>query len=151
MSAYFDESFKNKEGSFELLLQILKMMSKNTTHEDCCNFLYDLGCNLATKYRLKRSRTLSELNIEINDIMQTLGFGVVSINDKETFLEISHRELPAVKDKDFKDKFLEFFSVIMCGMFTTYFRQTGAPTGLNCRIESLIEPNEAVFTLKHQF
>ena len=149
MKSYFSDSFKQEEnGYIELLLQIIKMMNVNASSNEVNDFLFEVGVNLSSKYSVKTVNTLSSLHLEINDILTTLGFGVCQIEDANNLVIIKHHDLPVIQDADFKDKWLQYFSVIMCGLYNGWFRQTGAPSQLVCTIKEIIAPCDAVFEFK---
>jgi len=149
MANYFSDSYKEAQNGFlELLIQIIRMMNVNVSSNEVNDFLFEVGINLGNKYAVKNPENLSELHLEINDILQTLGFGVCNVQDANNRVIIKHHEIPVINDNDFKDKWLQYFSVIMCGLYNCWFRQTGAPAPLACQIKEIIAPSDAVFEFK---
>lgn len=149
MKSYFSTSYKqNENGYIEILLQIIKMMNINASNREVNDFLFEVGVNLGTKHAVKNVDSLSGLHLEINDILTKMGFGVCQIEDADNHVIIKHHDLPVIDDGDFKNKWLQYFSVIMCGLYNSWFRQTGAPVELVCTIKEIIAPSDAVFEFK---
>lgn len=149
MKKYFSTSYKQDvNGYVEILVQIIRMMNVNASNNEVNDFLFEVGVNLAQKHSVKAADTLSSLQLEINDILATLGFGVCQIEDANNRVIIKHHDLPVIDDRDFKDKWLQYFSVIMCGVYNCWFRQTGAPSELICKIREVVSPCDAVFEFK---
>ncbi len=149
MKSYFSTSYKqNENGYIEILLQIIKMMNINASNREVNDFLFEVGVNLGAKHAVKNVDSLSGLHLEINDILTKMGFGVCQIEDADNHVIIKHHDLPVIDDGDFKNKWLQYFSVIMCGMYNSWFRQTGAPVELVCTIKEIIAPADAVFEFR---
>ncbi|WP_295352378.1 cellulose biosynthesis protein BcsD [uncultured Succinivibrio sp.] len=149
MKSYFSTSYKQDvNGYVEILVQIIKMMNMNASNSEVNDFLFEVGVNLANQHSVKAADTLSALHVEINEILSKLGFGVCQIEDANNRVIIKHHDLPVIEDREFKDKWLQYFSVIMCGLYNCWFRQTGAPAELICRIKEIISPCDAVFEFK---
>ena len=109
----------------------------------------DLYTSTASKPNSGKSDSvaMSRLNLEMNDILENLGFGVVTLSDEGDNLKINLRQLPECTDKDYADNFLKLFSVLLCGLYKGWFEQTGAPNALKCVVVSL-KPQEVVLALK---
>lgn len=149
MKSYYSSSYKTDvNGYIEILVQIIKMMNMNASNREVNDFLFEVGVNLANTHPVKTTDTLSELHLEINDILTKLGFGVCQIEDAGNRVIIKHHDLPVIEERDFKDKWLQYFCVIMCGLYNSWFRQTGSPSELICRIKEIISPCDAVFEFK---
>ncbi|MGN0914735.1 MAG: cellulose biosynthesis protein BcsD [Succinivibrio sp.] len=146
MSGYFSESNNASTGFKDTIFILMRMMSENGSRNDVCDFLYEAGCNLASLYKVRTTDSLSKLNIEINNLLDSMGFGVASIEDRKDRLTIIHRQLPKCSVKNFEAEFAEYLSVLLCGLYQSWFKQTGAPSALKCTIASN-STEEAVFVL----
>ena len=147
MSRYYQENRASFKGFWDLLSVIMKMMENNASRNDVCDFLYEAGQKLSEQYPVHVTDSMSFLNLEMNDLLETLGFGVVTLCDEGDKLKITHRQLPVCSDESFKDNFLELFSVLLCGVYNGWFKQTGAPAALNCAVLSL-SSEEVVLALR---
>lgn len=147
MMKYYQDNRASSKGFLDLISVIMKMMESNASKNDVCDFLYEAGKNLSEQYPVYVTDSLSRLNIEMNDLLEQLGFGVVTLSDDKDKLKIIHRQLPKCTDESYRDSFLELFSVMLCGLYNGWFRQTGAPAVLNCTVLSL-SPEEVVLALK---
>ena len=150
MSGYFTNSREaDVSGFVQILVQMLKMMSNNAEAEEVQDFLFEIGVNLAYSNRIEDVNTLAEMHLKLNDIFDRLGFGVCQIEDLKDHVTIRHHDLPQISEEEFKDRWLMYFSVILCGMYNCWFRQTGAPEELSCRISEVNAPADAVFDFRH--
>ena len=147
MSRFFQDNRASSKGFLDLVSIIMKMMEANASKNEVCDFMYESGVRLSDEYPVHVTDSLSRLNLEMNDILELLGFGVVTLSDGGDHLEIAHRQLPECSDKSYADNFLELFSVFLCGLYNGWFKQTGAPAVLSCAVISL-KPQEAVLALK---
>lgn len=147
MSRFFQDNRASFKGFLDLVSIMMKMMEDNASKNDVCDFMYETGVRLSDEYPVHVTDSLSRLNLEMNDILEDLGFGVVTLTDRGEHLEIEHRQLPECSDKSYADNFLELFSVFLCGLYNGWFKQTGAPSALSCAVISL-KPEEAVLALK---
>lgn len=147
MSRFFQDNRASSKGFLDLVSIIMKMMEANASKSDVCDFIYEAGLKMSDAYPVHVTDSLSRLNLEMNDILEFLGFGVVTLSDGGDHLEIAHRQLPECSDKSYADNFLELFSVFLCGLYNGWFKQTGAPSALNCTVNSL-KVQEVVLSLK---
>ena len=149
MSRFFQDTKASSKGFLDLVSIMMKMMEANASKNDVCDFIYEAGLRLSEEYPVHVTDSLSRLNLEMNDILENLGFGVVTLSDEGDNLKINLRQLPECTDKDYADNFLELFSVLLCGLYKGWFEQTGAPNALKCVVVSL-KPQEVVLALKAQ-
>lgn len=143
MSRFFQDERASSKGFLDLLSVFMQMMDSNASKNDVCDFLYEAGARLSGQYPVHVTDSLSRLNLEMNDLLEVLGFGVVTLEDDGDNLKITHRQIPVCSDKNYADSFNELFSAMLCGLYNGWFKQTGAPAALNCRVVSL-KPDEAV-------
>ena len=135
MSAFF-VSENQGSGMLELLILMVQKMSRNASGEDVCDFLYDIGEDLAQHHPLGHPERLGALHLEMNDRLKSLGLGVCELTDCEQSLRIVHRKGPVCEDPDFAADWQRFFAALLCGLYNMWFYQSGAPAALGCRVES---------------
>ncbi len=146
MSRFFQDTRASSKGFLDLVTIMMKMMEANASKNDVCDFIYEAGLRLSDEYPVHVTDSLSRLNLEMNDILEDLGFGVVTLSDEGDNLKINLRQVPECTDNDYADNFLELFSVLLCGLYKGWFEQTGAPNALKCVVVSL-KPQELVLAL----
>ena len=147
MEKYFQEK-KSVKGYVNMVQEILKMMLENASIEEVNDFLYELGMRLAKQNPIKANDSLSDFHIQLNEKLTLLGFGVAQIEDLNTALQITHRQIEECTEKSFSDSYLRAFAVVLCGLYQGYFSQAGAPSALVCKVVSIVAPNEVVLQLK---
>ena len=147
MEKYFSEQ-KQAKGYVNMVQEILKMMMENASIEEVNDFLYELGQRLAKHNPINANDSLSDFHIQINEKLNLLGFGVAQIEDLNTALQITHRQIEECTDQSFADSWQRAFAVVLCGLYQGYFAQAGAPSALVCKVVSIVAPNEVVLQLK---
>ena len=147
MEKYFSEQ-KQAKGYVNMVQEILKMMMENASIEEVNDFLYELGQRLAKQKPINANDSLSDFHIQINEKLNLLGFGVAQIEDLNTALQITHRQIEECTDQSFADSWQRAFAVVLCGLYQGYFAQAGAPSALVCKVVSIVAPNEVVLQLK---
>ncbi len=147
MSDYMDLHDCSAKGYIALLEQFFIMMGQNAPEDEVNAFLFEAGCNLSRDFAVRTRDTLPKLHLEINSLLRVLGFGVAQIDDEESKIVIRHRQIPTCENKKFSDRWLQCFSIVLCGLYNSWFRQTGAPSALVCRVVELRAPDEAVLVL----
>lgn len=147
MEKYFSEQ-KQAKGYVNMVQEILKMMMENASIEEVNDFLYELGQRLAKHTPINANDSLSDFHIQINEKLNLLGFGVAQIEDLNTALQITHRQIEECTDQSFADSWQRAFAVVLCGLYQGYFAQAGAPSALVCKVVSIVAPNEVVLQLK---
>lgn len=148
MTEYFERETSPLNGYFSLVTEFVSMMLKNGSGDDINDFLYEAGRNLAEQFPVKTRDSLSALHLEINSQLGFLGFGTAQIEDIRTGIQVVHRNIRPSGRRNFDKDWLKSFAVILCGLYNGWFRQTGSPEALFCKIEELRAPDEAVFVLK---
>lgn len=148
MAEYFENNTAPMQGYFEIVSEFISMMLKNASTDDVNDFLYETGKNLSERFPVRTRDSLSNLHLEVNSLLSYLGFGTADIEDISNGIRIVHRSIKTISNKKFADDWLKSFSVILCGLYNGWFRQTGAPVALFCKIEELHSPDEVVFILK---
>ena len=106
MSRFFQDTKASSKGFLDLVSIMMKMMEANASKNDVCDFIYEAGLRLSDEYPVHVTDSLSRLNLEMNDIFENLGFGVVTLSDEGDNLKINLRQLPECTDKDYADNFL---------------------------------------------
>ena len=147
MVKYFQEQ-KSLKGYVNMVQEILKMMMENASVEEVNDFLYELGQRLAKHNPINANDSLSDFHIKLNEKLAMLGFGVAQIEDLNTALQITHRQIEECTDQSFADSWQRAFAVVLCGLYQGYFAQAGAPSALVCKVVSIVAPNEVVLQLK---
>ena len=147
MEKYFQEQ-KSLKGYVNMVQEILKMMMENASVEEVNDFLYELGQRLAKHNPINANDSLSDCHIKLNEKLAMLGFGVAQIEDLNTALQITHRQIEECTDQSFADSWQRAFAVVLCGLYQGYFAQAGAPSALVCKVVSIVAPNEVVLQLK---
>ena len=147
MEKYFQEQ-KSLKGYVNMVQEILKMMMENASVEEVNDFLYELGQRLAKHNPINENESLSDFHIKLNEKLAMLGFGVAQIEDLNTALQITHRQIEECTDQSFADSWQRAFAVVLCGLYQGYFAQAGAPSALVCKVVSIVAPNEVVLQLK---
>lgn len=149
MSDYFINKDDNK-GYLEITLEFIKMMTENATIAEVDNFLYDLGFRLSSRYDVCKATTLTQMQLVINQHLSKLGFGVCQIEDQNDSLKITHRGFQTCQNSTENEVLIKGFSVILCGLYNGWFKQTGMPEAITCKIENINYYQDIVLIIKRQ-
>lgn len=147
MQNYFDDNNKSI-GSITLAFEMIRKMSGNCDKNMLFDFLYEVGLEIARKNQVQARDSLTQFHLQMNSALEKLGFGVLSVEDTDEGLVLTARQMPVIDDPSYADKWLECFSVVVCGILNGWFTQTGAPSALFCNIKEMKAPNSAVYVLK---
>ena len=144
------ETSKKKEdlcenSSFSLLRKMAQAKNDLVQSSDLSNSTVIRDSN---SLRDIANDSLSDFHIQINEKLNLLGFGVAQIEDLNTALQITHRQIEECTDQSFADSWQRAFAVVLCGLYQGYFAQAGAPSALVCKVVSIVAPNEVVLQLK---
>ena len=96
MSRFFQDTRASSKGFLDLVSIMMKMMEANGSKNDVCDFIYEAGLKLSEEYPVHVTDSLSRLNLEMNDILEDLGFGVVTLSDEGDNLKINLRNMEVI-------------------------------------------------------
>ena len=149
--SYFTEPQKTPQLLSASVLEVfIRMMLSNASPSEVEDFLYEAGFNLTSLFPVKTKDSMAQLQLEINGLLSELNLGSASVVDSKDRLLITHRQIPKAADPKFQDVYIHYFSTLLCGLYNGWFRQTGAPASLMCRISAIRTPDEIVLTLRNR-
>lgn len=140
------ESLQTPSGFADVVQIMVHMMAANSANHEYLGFMQEVGSHLGDRYPLQKSGRLQELCDAINRHLSMFKWGYAEISDHGDSLVITHNSMPC--DKQNPALWQQALGALLCGLYNTWFHQSGAPVSLVCRIEQFPSPTCAVLRLK---
>ncbi|MCR5085233.1 MAG: hypothetical protein K6A65_07000 [Succinivibrionaceae bacterium] len=143
------EDLQKPSGWFELIHEIIKMMSVNSRGDEYLRFLQETGRRVAEQYPVPELSRIEDLRLSINARLDKFKWGYADIIDSGDSLLIRHHCMPRHNPGNIRDPWPKAFAYVLCGLYGGWFRSSGAPATLVCTVESVDPPAGATFRLQH--
>ena len=125
MSEHSGVSHPYQPGWFDLVSVLFDGMIANAGQQEAEAFLYRMGESLATRYPLPESRTVQDLERELNLQLARFNWGFVQLQPEEKALLIAYHALPAGDNRHSPADWQAAFGAVIAGLFSGWLQGQG--------------------------